>query len=76
MNISHYFGVKMNRTLLVLCRATFGLKCYFYIVLGQFQKYSQHFIFVTQITFISLWTEVIIQKFVFTLSKSLLKVYT
>jgi hypothetical protein len=41
------FGIKINRTLLILCRATFGLKCYFYIVLGQFQEYSQHFIIVT-----------------------------
>lgn len=70
------FGLKMNRTLLVLCRATFGLKCYFYIVLGQFQEYSQHFIFVTQIIFISLWTEVLSQQFLFSLNKSLLRVYT
>jgi hypothetical protein len=30
----------------VRCCVTFGLKCCFSIVLGQFQKYPQHFIFI------------------------------
>jgi uncharacterized membrane protein YoaT (DUF817 family) len=58
------FGIAYE--LHVLCCSTFGLKCYFYTVLGQLQKYPLHFIFVTTITF----------NFLCASNKSLLTAYT